>query len=888
MKLLIWLCLVVTAAIPPLLAAPTTAGLQCNYESCNLGNDGHLNVHLVPHTHNDVGWLKTVDQYFYGANNSIQHAGVQYILDSVVSELLKDPQKRFIYVETAFFARWWQQVHDSQRHSIKQLVNQGRLEFIGGGWSMNDEADAHYSAIIDQMTYGLRYLKTVFGECGVPRVAWQIDPFGHSREQASIFARMGYDGLFFGRMDYDDFKKRKEDKTLEHVWKGSANLGEAAYLFTGALYNGYNPPPGFCFDQFCDDPPIMDDNRMNDYNVEERVDAFIDYAKKQVCKQLDTLARLGPLDNDDVTVLKDALGVAQHHDAVTGTAKQHVTNDYVQRLSVAMSECQDAVNDANTIVTSTSRSVNTEATRQFTVTVYNPLPRSIPHHVRIPVKSNSYAVIGPTGEKVESQTVSVSTETQAIPERHSGALFELVFPVQLPPLGFQTFFVQHQSGIWRYLFPATTISEDEQTAADIIIKNEHVSLTFSGQTNLLTSMTNLDSRLTQSVQQSFYWYEGSRWDNATKQASGAYIFRPNGTTPIHLGDSVNVTLIRGRLVQEVRQQFTPWLSQVVRLYKGHKWAEFEWTVGPIPVGDNIGKEIVTRFDTKIQSNGVFYTDSNGREMLQRTRDQRPTWTLNKTEPVAGNYYPITSKIFIKDESNVAQFTVLNDRAQGGGSIADGSIEILVHRRLLEDDHWGVGEPLNETGSDGLGLVARGKHYVILESGERSAHAYRELALRTQMAPWMSFTASDMSQQTWAQNYKTNWTGLTEALPANVHILTLEQWRGMSVLLRLEHIYEKGEDAQLSQPVTVSLQSMFSPFEVVSAEEHTLAGNKVLSASTRLQWKLADESNRTPRDWTMQALPANVLDVTLKPMEIRTFVLTLSDANEITETHVYPW
>ena len=78
---------------------------ECGYDNCPSVDPAKLNVHLVSHSHDDVGWLKTVDQYYLGANRQgwngweeNQRAGVQYIIDTVIMELMMDPDKRFIQV----------------------------------------------------------------------------------------------------------------------------------------------------------------------------------------------------------------------------------------------------------------------------------------------------------------------------------------------------------------------------------------------------------------------------------------------------------------------------------------------------------------------------------------------------------------------------------------------------------------------------------------------------------------------------------------------------------------------------------------------------------------------------------------------------------------------
>jgi lysosomal alpha-mannosidase len=119
------------------------------------------------------------------------------------------------------------------------------------------------------------------------------------------------------------------------------------------------------------------------------------------------------------------------------------------------------------------------------------------------------------------------------------------------------------------------------------------------------------------------------------------------------------TCVIGQTVQTAIVIFSDWASQEISVYDGGEFVEVEWTVGPVPIDDDKGKEIILRYDTNIASQAKFYTDANGREVLQRTRDFRPTWNYNVTEPVSGNYYPVNSRIYIKDDTR--QLTVLTGK-----------------------------------------------------------------------------------------------------------------------------------------------------------------------------------------------------------------------------------
>ena len=92
----------------------------------------------------------------------------------------------------------------------------GQLEIVHGGLISPDEATTNYADVIRNFEMAHDWLMNEFGI--KPKIAWQLDPFGHSRSTADLMAQMGMEALFIARINEDDHRKRAKDQDLQFLW----------------------------------------------------------------------------------------------------------------------------------------------------------------------------------------------------------------------------------------------------------------------------------------------------------------------------------------------------------------------------------------------------------------------------------------------------------------------------------------------------------------------------------------------------------------------------------------------------------------------------------------------------------------------------------------------
>lgn len=666
--------------------------------------------------------------------------------------------------------------------------------------------------------------------------------------------------------------------------------------------------------------------------------------------------------------LTAAVGLINHHDAVTGTSKQHVADDYKKILSAALSEAEKYLtfavgrmqtneNEGYVPTFSVCRMANEtvcDATQKMKtgdsvmVMMYNPLPRADNQQVSLFFSDVvgdeqvdiSVKEIGKreadAGRYLTSDLIPTSTGSP----NPAKAPYTLIFNAEnVPAMGFSAYlvkvvdrkaeksvaddkeivFARKTKKSARLEDAAGTEGRLSVEVTDDVLRasNGIISVTFNRATGRLSSMSRGDKTI--SLQNDIRYYQSFgphvpnfptdfkddrdphlqnlvphpdlAVDYNSFQPSGAYIFRPHrpNEEPTGVCDAENnvveLTVVRGHKVIEIQQKFSSWVTQVVRLRDEAIVLEFENTVGPIPDTQRIGKEIVTRFDTNLHTGGhgqnVFYTDSNGREFMERKYNYRPTWEVQVYEPVAGNYYPLSTSMYIKDEKAQVQLSILPDRSLAAASLTNGQMEIMIHRRLFFDDFRGVDEPLDETDGGiepyptwkriGDGIVVTGKQYLLLSD---LTDGMKEL--RTTMdkiyLPFSSFFSSQVKDV--RKNVLNSKLGVD--LPVNAHVVSLEKLPQNKLLLRLGHQFAVGEDATLSQPVEVDVAQLLSVYKPVSLIETTLSANqeKASQQKEKIQWQYALQDKVVKNNLLARLDGVDGLKVTLQPMQIRTFIVDL--------------
>jgi hypothetical protein len=102
-------------------------------------------------------------------------------------------------------------------------------------------------------------------------------------------------------------------------------------------------------------------------------------------------------------------------------------------------------------------------------------------------------------------------------------------------------------------------------------------------------------------------------------------------------------------------------------------------------------------------------------------------------------------------------------------------------------------------------------------------------------------------------------------------MTFEPWKDGAFLIRFEHLLEKNEDPELSKTVRFNLSDVF-PGMVVELQEVILSANQWIEQLQRLHFRPDSADFSMNAESNLQPVIDN--EITLEPMQIRTFIMSL--------------
>ena len=806
-----------------------------------------INIHIIPHTHLDPGWLYTAEEYYH-------MECINDIFCTIVEQLYEDQKKEktFVINEIFYFKRWYEETNPKNYMKIKQLVQEKRLEFVSGSFVSNDEATTSYNDIIDQIRIGQQFLVEEFNITS--KTAWYIDSFGHSAGNAYLMTQFGYENIVLGRMHLDYLELLKKNKNIEFYWQPFDNSISNKTIFTHILPRHYgftlyqkeleNKNEDFCKKAkkhlikllkhikdsligirhknilflFGDDYKFKDENLFLNidclinafYNLEDKKtqkkikkifgkhekinffystpERYFNSIKNELNKHNENLEIFKNIDffplktdcfwtgyftskpylkgyikkasniyysiskylsmlrlkNEKLIIsdenntmanlkfLREMVSLTQHHDSITGTCKQYVSEDYTGNLRDVVKGVEKNFKDNienklnitigqicynNYLVEqkfcSSDFMITSNNNNEIKIGLYNPLIASsqVSNNILINIELftsyNYYEIEGIKSDFfcINEKNLKTDDIFKYINKCFLNFFYDFKKEEEITYITLKKLAKYEKTNKYYILNNIKNETKIELIKNDINIKslifypeNFEFNIEYYNQQLILQNLN-------------FTYYDGMYYVNAGQCSDGAYQFSPYNKYPEKIDiDYKNSFFFIGNIgiffiTRNIDASFTffiifynPFFIKVEHFLDSIENSYFLNRV-------SFGYAFVLKTNinnTNENNKPIFYTDLNGLEMMKREIDKfNYIETANIT--IGGNFYPVTSSISIKDENNNNNeneniVTVFNDRPQAGSGILPGSIILIIQRMSYGNDNKGLTENLWEVES----------------------------------------------------------------------------------------------------------------------------------------------------------------------------------------------
>uniref|UniRef100_A0A8R1XRC9 Alpha-mannosidase n=1 Tax=Onchocerca volvulus TaxID=6282 RepID=A0A8R1XRC9_ONCVO len=777
-------------------------------------------VHVLPFTHVDPGWLKTFNNYLNDTNA---------ILDNMITFLQQHPRMRFMWCEIVYLEQWWSRQNESIKSLTRKFIKNKQLEIVSGSWVMTDEATTFFPSTVDNIIEGQQY---VYNELNVEaQVMWSNDPFGHGPSVPYLFTKTGINRGVINRIHNDLKIFLRNHGALSFHWRQFFDTNGQHEMLTHVLpFTHYDilsscgPDPDICcqydfkrlnhftcpniapvpitnlnihasalkLEKSFQKMSLMQGNNIilsvwgDDFRYVELEEWYqqhnnlillFDYINKNskrtrirfgtLTEYFDALERsnkakdltLATLSGDffpyqcalgdywtgfyttrpfykrqerelhsfiraadllstttfmylsaenrqiiqkQLTIARRSLALFQHHDAITGTSKNHVMKDYSQRLFDSAKIVENVLKiSLSSLLRLNSFEIdnipfmyNESSSKKLitmdqlrTILIYNNEPYERTETIELLISDPNVIVIGTDGP--------IQAQIEPYFDTVSGNFTEnylLVFFAFLKALSFihckiqkthsaTTEIAQILSPIKspntiKYIsnhFHVKTISKDE-----FVLQTSRMLVELNPDNGLLDALSlNLSPNDTERLKckQEFSCYKNS--------FSGAYVMKIQNHQLQKLKMIDAETFIVSGPLRQIAYTLSKFVKQrlSVNNISGAEENRLHMQLR-IDIRKMSSAELITKFATDMIADDIkYYTDSNGLQLIKRAE-------YNAFDQPEKNYYPMPTVMVLQDRSK--RLSILSNVPHGVRTVDKINFEIMLDRRLSADDGKGLG------------------------------------------------------------------------------------------------------------------------------------------------------------------------------------------------------